>query len=165
MAHCPRFPCITYLLHIQALISGVHKKSDNAGRVLFPSGNWSAGLLSTYVERPFLDRTALVNCLEYTLSLNSSINIKGIVLGSSIQTDEEKSNGSGIWDNISYATADNRWSYNMTLIHFDDRVDINDMGYMQRNDFEMMMIRGQYNQLKGPGFKGSCENNDKFLRS
>jgi hypothetical protein len=122
-------------------------RSFYAGRVLFPANNWTVGLLSTYVERPFLNRTALVNCLEYTLSLNSSINIKGIVLGSSIKTDEDKSDGFGIWDTLAYASSDNRLSYNMTVIHFDDKLDINDMGYMQRNNFEMVMMRGQYNQM------------------
>jgi hypothetical protein len=126
--------------------AGEAGRSYYSGQVLFPKNNWSVGLLSTYTERPFLDRTALVNCFEYTLSLNNSMNIQGILLQSSIRTPENKNNGFGLWDNIRYATSDNHWSLDMTVIHFDHNIELNDMGYMQRNNFEMILARSQYNQ-------------------
>lgn len=129
---------------------GEASRSYYAGRLLFPRDDWSVGLLTTYTERPFLDRTALVNCLEYTLSLDDAVSIKGILLGSSIETNGDKRNGFGAWDTISFATKDFRWSYNMTLIHFDNKLDLNDMGYFQRNNFEMIMMRPSYNQLNFP---------------
>ena len=122
-------------------------RSYYAGRLLFPRDNWSVGLLTTYTERPFLDRTALVNCFEYTLSLGDAASIKGILLGSSIETPGDTHNGFGTWNTISFATKDFRWSYNMTVIHFDNKLDINDMGYSQRNNFDLIMMRPSYNQL------------------
>jgi hypothetical protein len=122
-------------------------RSYYAGRLLFPRDNWTVGLLTTYTERPFLDRTALVNCFEYTLSLGDAASIKGILLGSNIETPGDTHNGFGTWNTISFATKDFRWSYNMTVIHFDNKLDINDMGYSQRNNFDLIMMRPSYNQL------------------
>jgi hypothetical protein len=122
-------------------------RSFYASQILFPKEDWTIGLLSTYADRPALDRTALVNCLEYTLNLGTTLSEKAVLFYSNIKTHGDKSNGFGVWDVIGYASKDFRWAFNATLIHFDDKLELNDMGYMQRNNFDMIMMRPSYNQL------------------
>ena len=128
------------------------KEADDAGRsfyagqVVFPADNWDIGLLSTYVERPFLDRTALVSSLNYNANLSDTLKMKGTLMGSRIQTHGDNSHGFGLWDEFRYASIDDRWSSTVTINHFNDTLDLNDMGYLDRNGYEEFFIKVAYNQ-------------------
>lgn len=120
-------------------------RSFYAGRILFPADNWSVGILSTYVERPFLDRTALVDSLDYELNLGNSFRWEGRLVGSRIKTNNDKSNGFGIFSDFGYSVED-RWFFSARVQHFDDAIYLNDMGFMFRNDILVRNMAVRYNQ-------------------
>jgi hypothetical protein len=106
-----------------------------AGRLILPFENCSLGVMSTYVERPFLDRTALVNVLDYDVKLGDSVRWEGKFFSSNIVSPREDSRGYGIYTSLSYNPSEH-WNYKFDLTRYDDTLDINDMGYMSRNNLE-----------------------------
>jgi len=124
-------------------------RSFYASRVLFPSDNLSLGLLSTYIERPFLDRNALVNCLDYDFSLGRSIRFTGHVMGSRIEEDTDKTSGYGFYNNIRYSPSDHYFFY-LSLKHLGDTLELNDMGYANRNNIQRGHLTATYNQTNFP---------------
>jgi len=120
-------------------------RSFYAGRVVFPSGKWSLGATTTYTERPFLERTALVNSIDYTLNLGKSFMMRGQFFGSNIDADAGDSNGSGSFNDILYSI-DDRWFYEASLLYFNDTLDLNDMGYNQRKSLIEPLLRVEYQQ-------------------
>ena len=53
-----------------------------------PKESWSAGMATTYVDRPFLDREALVNTLDYTFK-RGKIFARGRFIRSDISKKDE----------------------------------------------------------------------------
>lgn len=124
-------------------------RSFYAGRILFPADNWSVGALTTYTERSFLDRTALVNGLDYELNLGHSFRWEGRLVGSKIKTDNNSTDGFGIFNDFGYAIQD-RWFFTARVQHFDDTIDLNDMGFMFRNDILVRNFTVRYNRTGFP---------------
>jgi hypothetical protein len=124
-------------------------RSFYAGRILFPADNWSAGGLSTYTERPFLDRTALLNSLDFKLNLSDSFRWEWGLIGSKIKIHNNKSDGFGIFNDFFYTIGD-RWFFSSRMQYFDDSLDLNDMGYMLRNGIFVRNINARYNQTNFP---------------
>lgn len=110
-------------------------RSFFAGRLTFPSETWSLGAMSTYVDRPFLDRTALVNVIDYDVRLGDSVRWQGKFLSSHIGSPMEDEAGYGFYSNFVFNPSE-RWNYEVTLTRYSETLDINDMGYMLRNDLE-----------------------------
>jgi hypothetical protein len=126
--------------------AGDYGRSFYAGRMVFPAIFGSIGLLSTYVERPFLDRTAFVNTIDYNVDFSSTMKMKGMLTDSSVKAHEDNSSGFGLFDELRYADNNDLWSSILTIVHFDDTINLNDMGYMQRNGFDLMYLSAGYNQ-------------------
>lgn len=120
-------------------------RSFYAGRLVYLKKNWSVGALSTYVERPFQDRTALVNNLDYELSLGNSMRWGGRLIWSRIKTGEDNSKGFGLFNQLEYSIED-RWFFDVRVQHFDDSIDFNDMGFMRRNNIVVRNMTVKYNQ-------------------
>jgi hypothetical protein len=110
-------------------------RSFYAGRLLYPAENWSLGAMSTYVERPFLDRTALVNVLDYDVMWGDNVRWDGKFFSSNIDSPREDSRGYGMYTTLSYSPSEH-WNYQGSLTRYDDTLDINDMGYISRNNLE-----------------------------
>jgi len=120
-------------------------RSYYAGRLTYPAENWSLGGMSTFVERPFLDRTALVNVIDYDMRLGNSIRWEGKFLSSRIESPTEDSSGYGLYTNLVYNPSE-KWNYVLTLTRYDEMLDINDMGYMRRNDLEELFMSAEWVQ-------------------
>lgn len=108
-------------------------RSFYAGRLVVPRGKWLVGTQTTYTERPFFDRTALVNSFNYDIRPNSSLHFVGQFMRSDINENSKKSDGSGSFNAIQFLPND-RWEFEFSLLYYDDNLNINDMGYIQRND-------------------------------
>ncbi len=128
--------------------SGDSGRSFYAGRLKIPSENWSLGMVTTYAERPFLDRKALVNSLDYTLSRGHFYS-RGRVIMSKIDQADETTTGYGAYATISYKPTD-KWLSMMTYSLYDDRLDFNDMGYMARNNWSEGFINTEWKQTDFP---------------
>jgi hypothetical protein len=108
-------------------------RSFYSGRFVFPGKNWLVGSQTTYTERPFLDRTALVNALNYDIKAGKSWRLVGQFISSKIKNNAGDSDGFGSFNAVQY-TPNDHWNFEFSLIHYDDTLDINDMGYLRRND-------------------------------
>ncbi|HEY0684517.1 MAG TPA: DUF5916 domain-containing protein [Steroidobacter sp.] len=122
-----------------------------ATRVALPMERARVGYLGTWTDRPFLDRDALVNAVDYELSPSADWRISGQVIRSDIGTsglnlmmsDDESRGTSPARYEIdthgyeSWLQADfNRSSplmHTLKLLYIDDDFDLNDLGYMERN--------------------------------
>ena len=124
-------------------------RSFYAGRLMFPAENWSLGTMITYVERPFLDRTALVNVVDYDVMWGDSVRLEGKVLSSHIDSPMEDGPGYGFYSNLAYNPTEH-WDFSTTLTRYDDTFNINDMGYMGRNNLEEFFLSGTWVQTDFP---------------
>lgn len=120
-----------------------------AGRVVFPVNSWSFGALSTYTERPFLDRTALVNTLDYHYKYNDILRVQGLLLESDVDDSGVKTRGKGFF-NVAEIYPDDRWTFIATFFYLDDKADFADMGYQQRNDFREYFLKASYRRTDFP---------------
>jgi len=120
-------------------------RSFYAGRVTLPADKWSLGWFTTYVERPFLDRTGLVNAFDYDFRFGESWRWKGQLAGSRIDTPPGQSSGTAFWSTLEYTVSKDQ-NYSLTVDRYDDKFDIDDMGYLRRNDTEDVSVRGMWQQ-------------------
>ena len=118
-------------------------RSFYAGRLTYPAKTWSLGMMTTYVERPYLDRTALVNVIDYDARIGDSIRWEWKILNSNIESPMENAHGYGFYTNLSYNPSEH-WSYVLGLNRYDDKLDINDMGYLERNNYEELFMSGEW---------------------
>jgi len=114
-----------------------------AGRVLFPINSWSFGALSTYTERPFLEKTSLVNTLDYHYKFKDILRIQGLLIETDINSRGVKSEGKGFFKVAEFYPND-RWNFVATYFYLDNKVDFNDMGYQQRNDLNEYFLKTSY---------------------
>ena len=114
-----------------------------AGRVTIPGNNWSVGVLSTYVDRPYMDRTALVNSLDYDFRLGDSWRWNGQFIGSKVTSSSNKTSGFAVSTSLDYTVSKDQ-HYDMAISRYDNKFDINDMGFLTRNDIEKFSINGDW---------------------
>jgi hypothetical protein len=114
-----------------------------AGRLMISQNTWSIGGLSTYVDRPFMDRTALVNSLDYDFRFGESWRWNGQLIGSEINSSWDKTSGFALSTSLAYTVSKDQ-HYNMAISRFDSKIDINDMGFLTRNDLEQFSINGDW---------------------
>jgi hypothetical protein len=120
-----------------------------AGRVVFPINSLSFGALSTYTERPLLDRTSLVNTFDYRYKFKDILRIQGLLLETDIESMGVKSKGKGLFKVVEFYPND-RWTFLATYFYLDGKADFNDMGYQQRNNFKEYFLKTSYRRTDFP---------------
>ena len=108
----------------------------------------------TYVDRTTLDRTAMVNALDFDAQLSDKARLKGELLYSDIdqqantfnQQSQLSQQGFAGWIDWTYDPSD-IWQHQLLLFHFDDDFEMNDMGFMERNDLTELFGYSQHNIL------------------
>lgn len=104
-----------------------------AARLLYPIGDSSIGTLLTSVDRPALDREALVMANDFRWAVSPSLRFEGQLLLSDIEEKGLSTRDSG--GVLSFATSPSaKWQHEAVLTHLGGSLDFNDAGYMPRND-------------------------------
>ncbi|GFE78404.1 hypothetical protein GCM10011487_04040 [Steroidobacter agaridevorans] len=121
-----------------------------ATRLALPMDHARIGYLGTWADRPFLDRDALVNAVDYELTPSEDWRISGQVIRSDIGTSgmnlmdlalargteparfEENTHGYESWLQADFNRS-SPLTHTMKLLYIDDSFDLNDLGYMERN--------------------------------
>ena len=111
----------------------------------------------TYVERSALNREARVQVADMIWQKSDTTEIRGQILHSDIRQQGNSINDQASisnqdfagWVNWSYAPND-EWYHILYLSHYGDSFDMNDMGYMQRNDFREFFGSTRYDRLQFP---------------
>ena len=110
------------------------------------------GYLGTHVHRPVIDRTAQVNSMDFDYRPSSVLRLNGLLVHSKV----EDKNGYGFDFGLGY-DPDKTRRFGFGLYYFDENLDVNDMGYLARNDW--LMFGGRY-QIRQTDFSA-----DSLLRS
>lgn len=114
-----------------------------AQRLVHPGPALTLGYLGTYVDRPFLARTAAVNAVDLTWRPNAQWIVTSQVLASAIDDGHSgdardaaagDADGAGAWLRAFYVPNES-WQHELETTHFDDALDFNDMGFQRRNSF------------------------------
>ena len=104
-----------------------------AARVVRDFDTQNLGFMATWVDRPFYDRQATVVGVDHNWRPTKSLNVRTRVFGSDIDSPTEQSRdyGASLWADYEM---DHGWRQQLIAMHFGDELEINDAGYLQRND-------------------------------
>lgn len=105
-----------------------------AARVTHDFGSQSLGMLLTQVDRPWLDRQANVIGIDHQWRPSDRLTIASNVVGSDIRQSGDHVRGTGGTVIADYVM-DDGWRQQWLGMHFGDHLQINDFGYLSRNNF------------------------------
>ncbi len=112
-------------------------RSFRALRLVHDFDTQNLGVMVTQVERPFLDREANVVGIDHNWRPTPRISVQSRVIGSAIEVgqraDRDTTRGVGATTFIDYEM-DGGWRQQWLGMHFGDDLQINDAGYLSRND-------------------------------
>lgn len=116
-----------------------------ATRISLPLEILRIGHLATYADRPYLDRQALVNAIDYELHPAGRWRWSGQVIRSDIDMAGVDTDGYHAWLQTDFnQTA--TLSHSLELQHVDDDFDMNDLGYLGRNGLERGVWNSRYSR-------------------
>ena len=112
-------------------------RSFGALRLVRDFASQNLGFMATRVERPFLDRTADVAGIDHDWRPNARWNVRTRVFGSRIEQAGRRSSdlGATVWADYEM---DGGWRQQWIGMHFGDELQINDAGYLSRNDLNYL---------------------------
>jgi hypothetical protein len=95
------------------------------------------GMLATQVRSPFLDRTASVVALDHHWKPSPRWNIVTQLVGSSVMVHDTTERDMGVQTLVSNEL-NTRWRQNLYVLHLGDGLQLNDFGYLERNNFDYL---------------------------
>lgn len=108
-----------------------------AARLVHDFGEQSLGAMLTHVDRPWLDRRAEVLGVDHHWTPTPSWTVRSNLVGSEIVQAGASEHGLGATSRIDHEIG-NGWRQQWALMHFDKRLEVNDFGYLARNDFDYL---------------------------
>ena len=108
-------------------------RSFRALRLVHDFSAQNLGLMFTQVEHPFLDRDANVLGLDHDWRPSAKWTVRTRLIGSSIDEAGQTTRGSGgtLWADYEMARG---WRQQFMAMHFGDDLQINDFGFLSRNN-------------------------------
>ena len=106
-------------------------RAFNALRGRWSDGATSLGYLITDVDRPYRERHATVNALDFDQRFGTTWRVLGQAIASDIDEAGERHSDTGGWATLQYQPS-RAWQHELELLHFGDELDFNDMGYQKR---------------------------------
>lgn len=100
-------------------------------------GEQDIGGMLTYVDRPFLDRTAAVYSVDHQWTPSAAWNIRSQLVASQVEQAGETSNDSGVQIKADYEMGEG-WRQQLWFLHTGDELQLNDIGYLDRNNFNYL---------------------------
>ncbi len=135
------------------------KEGEDAGkdfyatRLKYRTPQWQFGILATHVERPWYERQA--NTMTFDNQYQSgSWSMQSALMMSEV-SENSKTSGYGFSGNLKYQFNANS-DVSLSHLRLDERFDINDLGYTQRNDWRYSDVKFNYS------FNGLTTNISRF---
>jgi hypothetical protein len=100
-------------------------------------GAQDLGGMVTHVERPFLDRQATVYSADHLWTPNGAWSIRSQVVASHIRQAGATVNDSGMQVRADYEMGGG-WRQQLYALHLGDQLQLNDIGYLDRNNFNYL---------------------------
>ncbi|WP_166206226.1 DUF5916 domain-containing protein [Cognatiluteimonas telluris] len=95
------------------------------------------GAMVTRVDRPFLDREATVYEFDHRWNPNPRLGIRTTVVGSDIQPQGQATRDTGVQVLVDQDLG-NQWRQQLYAEHLGDGLQLNDFGYLQRNNYNYL---------------------------
>ncbi|WP_448565367.1 DUF5916 domain-containing protein [Thalassotalea ganghwensis] len=118
-----------------------------AGRMMRKTERYNLGYLATLTERDTLNRQAVVQAVDYGYFINDNVSVSGQYIHSSIDEQHQKSQGSGGFVSVSYQPS-NQWRHFLSGTYFDEDLQVNDLGFLPRNNIRSLAYQNIYNQYE-----------------
>jgi len=96
-------------------------------------GTQNVGVMLTNVDRPFLDRSANVLGFDHRWQPDPSLTVSSTLVGSDVEVAGQHTRDFA-FTSIAQKTLDRGWSLTGLMIHYGEEFQINDAGYLGRND-------------------------------
>ena len=108
-------------------------RTFTALRVVRDFSTQNLGFMATHVERPYLDRGATVVGIDHNWRPSPRWNVRTRVFGSDIEQAGEGASDTGatLWADYEM---DHGWRQQVIAMHFGNELQINDAGYLSRNN-------------------------------
>ena len=97
-------------------------------------GDQDVGGMFTRVERPFLDREASVYSVDHLWTPAPAWVVRSQAVASDVRQGGQREQDFG-WQVRADQALGNGWRQQLYLLHLGDRLQLNDIGYLDRNDF------------------------------
>jgi hypothetical protein len=112
-------------------------RSFGALRLVRDFSQQNLGFMATFVDRPFLDRQATTAGIDHDWRPTARWNIRSRLFGSSVDDAGETSSDLGftLWADYEM---DRGWRQQVIAMHFGDELQINDAGYLSRNNLDYL---------------------------
>ena len=105
-----------------------------AARVTRDFDGHGLGAMATRVERPFLDREATVFEVDHQWRPSDRLSVRTAVAGSQIEQAGTRTDDSGAQVLVNHDLG-NQWRQQLYALHLGDDLQLNDFGYLERNNF------------------------------
>ncbi len=107
-------------------------RSFGAARVVRDFSKQNLGLMATFVDRPWLDRTATVAGVDHDWRPSTRWSVRTRVFGSDVEEAGVATSdvGATVWADYEM---DRGWRQQVIAMHFGNELEINDAGYLARN--------------------------------
>lgn len=100
-------------------------------------GKHDIGMLATYVHHPFLDRDAAVLAFDHHWKPNAQWTVLTELVGSDISQHGQRVQDSGVQVNVDNER-EHGWRQNLYFQHLGDQLQLNDFGYLYRNNLDYL---------------------------
>jgi hypothetical protein len=117
--------------------SGEAGRFFGAARLTHDFGDQTLGMLLTRVDHPWLDRDATVLGIDHHWRPTPQWTAWTNLVGSDIAQSGVRSHGFGATELVSYDMGGG-WRQQWLMMHFDDRLQVNDFGYLGRNNLDYL---------------------------
>jgi len=115
--------------------SGDAGRTFGAARLTHDFGEQSLGMLLTRVDHPWLDREATVLGIDHHWHPTPQLTIGTNLVGSDIDQHGTSTRGTGATFLADYEM-NGGWRQQWLAMHFNDKLQINDFGFLERNNFD-----------------------------
>lgn len=105
----------------------------------------SIGWLGDVVDRPARDRRAQVHAIDADWSPRAGLSWRGQLVLSRAREAGDSTAGSGAWLRFDYAPG-GAWSHAIAFTHYGDDYDVNDLGFLARNDLNRLDIDSSHSR-------------------
>ncbi len=112
-------------------------RTFTAARLVRDFSTQNLGFMATHVERPYLDRNASVVGVDHNWRPTARWNVRTRVIRSDIEQSgaSSRDNGATVWADYEM---DHGWRQQWIAMHFGDELQLNDAGYLSRNDMNYL---------------------------
>jgi len=131
------------------------------------------GSMLTRVERPFLDRVATVYSMDHRWKLGSAVNISATAVASQVEQSGLRHRDAGAQLRLDHELSE-RWRQQIYIVHLGKDLQLNDFGFLERNNFNYLRYEIAQRQTRLPEdspwashqwrYAASTRHNDQGLR-